>query len=193
LKKASKKEKLVLMKALLGKLDRWDVPIRALEFAGDYLVEYAGMTYGDWREYKRHRMQSYVAKDLDIKWGYMVPPLAVEMDQSENSEFHGSVEMIKKVMDEVAKLFKEVAKVDPVAARYCVTRLHYRPAVAKFNVRELFHLMKLRTSGNAHPFIRRLMWPLFDQIKKVNPLIAEHLQIRLEKDKRPSRDSMWSY
>lgn len=193
LKKLPKKEKLKSMKAIVGKLGRWDTPLRAFEFANDYLVEFPGMTYGDWREYKRHRIQSYIAKDLDIKWGYMTPPLAIEMDDSKDIQFHGSQEAIKKVMNEVEKLFKEVAKVDPISARYLVTRFHYRPAIAKFNVRELYHLMKLRTSGNAHPFIRRLMWPLYDEIKRVNPVIADHLKIRLEMDKRPDRNSLWSY
>ena len=76
LKKVPKSEKESYMKSILGKLGRWDTPIRALEIPNDYLVEYPAMTYGDWREYKRHRMQSYQAKDLDIKWGYMIPPLA---------------------------------------------------------------------------------------------------------------------
>lgn len=193
LKKVPKSEKESYIKNILGKLGRWDTPIRALEMPNDYLVEYPAMTYGDWREYKRHRMQSYQAKDLDIKWGYMIPPLAYEMDDSKDSKYHGTVEVIKKVIDEAEKLFKEVSKTDPISARYLVTRFHYRPAIAKFNVREAYHLLKLRTSANAHPFIRRLMWPLFDELQKVNPVLMNHLRIRLESDKRPSRDSNWSY
>lgn len=193
LKKVPKTEKENYIKNILGKLGRWDTPIRALEMPNDYLVEYPAMTYGDWREYKRHRIQSYQAKDLDIKWGYMIPPLAYEMDDSKDSKYRGTVEVIKKVISEVEKLFKEVSKTDPIHARYLVTRFHYRPAIAKFNVREAYHLLKLRTSANAHPFIRRLMWPLFDELEKVNPILMNHLKIRLESDPRPLRDSNWSY
>ena len=53
--------------------------------------------------------------------------------------------------------------------------------------------MKLRTSANAHPFIRRLMWPLLDELKKVNPILMNHLKIRLESDARPDRNSPWSF
>lgn len=193
LKRIPRSQKENYAKIILGKLNKWDTPIRALEMPGDYLVEYPAMTYGDWREYKRHRMQSYIAKDLDVKWGYMIPALAYEMDDSSDSKYHRSVEVIKTVLGEVDKLFKEVAKTDPISARYLVTRFHYRPAVAKFNIREAYHLMKLRTSGNAHPFIRRLMWPLFDELKKVHPILMNHLKVVLESDTRPDRNSPWSY
>jgi len=193
LKGIPKSEKENYIKSILGKLGRWDIPIRALEMPNDYLVEYPAMTYGDWREYKRHRMQSYQAKDLDVKWGYMIPALAYEMDDSKDSKYHGTVEVIKETIGEVEKLFKEVSKVDSISAKYLVTRFHYRPAIAKFNIREAYHLMKLRTSANAHPFIRRLMWPLFDELKKVNPILMNHLKIRLESDARPDRNSPWSF
>lgn len=178
---------------LLGQLGRWDIPIRDLEFAGDYFVEFPAMTYGDWREYKRHRVQSYKVKDLDVRWGFMIPPLAFEMDESEDSQFHGAVEAIKRALGEVDRLFIEVAKVDPYAAHYAVTRLHYRPAIARFNVREAYHLINLRTGPTAHPFIRRLIWPLFDQIKSVHPVLMEHLRFRLEREDRPSRDFVWTF
>src|SRR3990167_203381 len=93
---------------LLGKMGKWDSPIRALEFAGDYLWEIQGMTYGDWREWKRHRMETYQAKDLDVLWGYMIPPLAVEMDQSVDGQFHGSVETIKKAIGKIEEVFEKV-------------------------------------------------------------------------------------
>ncbi|HTK03350.1 MAG TPA: FAD-dependent thymidylate synthase, partial [Alphaproteobacteria bacterium] len=188
----SSEEKRNAIHNLLGSLGRHDVPIRSLEFAGNYLVEYPGMTYGDWREYKRHRMQTYAAKDLDVRWGYMIPPLAYEMDESKDFRFNGSVDSIKKVMGKVENLFNEVYKVDPQAAQYCVTRLHYRPAIAMFNTREAFHLINLRTGPTAHPFIRRIIWPLYDEIKKVHPILMDHLSIKMQSNGRPGRDFPWT-
>ncbi|TSC89324.1 MAG: thymidylate synthase complementing protein ThyX family protein [Microgenomates group bacterium Gr01-1014_5] len=177
---------------VLGKMGKFDKPIRAIEMPSDYVVEYPGMTYGTWRDYKRHRMEYYEAKDLDTRFGYEVPPLFTEMDESADSQFHGCVKSLHRVMGEVDKLFREVRAVDSYAAQYCVTRLHYRPAIAKFNVREAFHLINLRTSGSAIPFIRTLMWDLFDQLKEANPLIMKHLQLKLEARPRPERDFPWS-
>lgn len=182
-----------IVEVFLGGLGKWDVPIRALEMPGDYVVEFPGMTYGAWRDYKRHRLQFYQAKDLDVRWGYRIPPLAWEMDESQDSQFHGCVEAIKVVMGEVEGLFMEVAKVDPYAAQYAVTRLHYRPAVAKFNIRELYHLLELRTGPTAHPYVRQLLWPLFDQVQAVQPILMEYLRLRLEREDRPPRDFIWSY
>ncbi|OGD85824.1 hypothetical protein A2Z23_02065, partial [Candidatus Curtissbacteria bacterium RBG_16_39_7] len=178
---------------LLGRLGKWDVPIRALEMPGDYVVEFPGMTYGVWREYKRHRMQSYQIKDLDVRWGYMIPPLAREMDDSKDHQFHGCVDSIREALQKVEDLFAQVSKVDPYAAHYTVTRLHYRPAIAKFNVREAYHLIDLRTGPNAHPYIRRLMWPLFDQICKVQPMLMDYLRLRMAQKDRPDRNSPWSF
>lgn len=182
-----------ILEDLLEKLGKWDVPIRALEMPGDYVVEYPGMTYGTWREYKRHRMQYYQAKDLDVRWGYMIPPLASEMDESKDSQFHGSVEAVKQALGGAEELFSEVSRFDPYAAHYAVTRLHYRPAIAKFNIREAYHLLELRTGPTAHPFIRRLMWPLFDKIKEVQPVLMDYLRLRMEKKERPERDFPWTF
>lgn len=177
---------------LLGSLGRHDVAIRALELPGDWVVEYPGMTYGVWREYKRHRMQYYDAKDLDVRFGYMLPPLAYEMDESNDPQFHGCIEAMKRALDEVGKLFTEVSIVDPYAAQYCVTRFHIRPALAKFNNREAFHLLNLRTGSTAYPPIRQLMWPLLDEMVKRSPLIMNHLRMKIDKTNRPDREHVWS-
>lgn len=180
---------------LMGKMSQHDAPIRALEMPGDYLVEYPGMTYDMWREYRRHRLQWMSAKDPDVCWGSMVPKLLIEMDQSKDSQFHGSVEAFKRAMEALEILFAEVSKVDQYAAHYAVARLHYKPAAAKFNIREAFHLLYLRTGPTAHPSIRRLMWPLFDQLKEATPLLMKHLQLKMDlvADKRPDRSFEWTY
>lgn len=189
--KLSKDQQEKLIDKLLT-LGNFDVPIRALEMVGDYLFEVPGMTYGDWREWKRHRMESYTAKRLSVKYGYMEPPLLLEMDKSADSQFHGGIKALKQLMDEITQLYKSVEKIDPYAAEYCVTRLHYRPALVKMNLREVYHFINLRTSGGAHPFIRRLAWPLFEQVTKVHPKLFKHLRIRLETKKRPAKDFLWS-
>ncbi|MBI4057817.1 FAD-dependent thymidylate synthase [Candidatus Microgenomates bacterium] len=177
----------------LGQLGAHDVPIRPLEMPGDYIIEFPGMTYGVWRDFKRHRMQFYQAKDLDVRWGWMIPPLAYEMDDSEDPQFHGSVEAIKQALWAVDNLFAEVVQVDPYAAQYAVTRFHRRPAIAKFNVREAYHLIDLRSGRTAHPFVRQLIWPLFDRIREVQPILYDHLRMKMSQRTRPNRGNPWSF
>jgi len=186
-------EKRRMLDELLGRLGRWDVPIRPLEMPADYLVEFPGMTYGLWREYHRHRMQVYEIKDPDVRWGYMIPPLAREMDESKDYQFHGSVEAIRRVLEKVDQLFAEVSKVDQHAAHYAVTRFHYRPATAKFNPREAYHLVDLRTGANVHPFFRQMAWALFDEIKGKQPILMDYLRLKMDKEERPPRDFPWSF
>ncbi len=188
----SEADKREILDNLLGKMGRWDVPVRALEMPGDYLVEFRGMTYGIWREYKRHRMQSYQVKAPNIDAGYMIPPLAYELDQSKDSQFHGSVESVKQAMGKVETLFEKVAQIDPFAAHYAVTRLHYRPALAKFNLREAYHLIDLRTSNTAHPFIRGLTWSLLEEISKVQPVLMDYLRFKMAKANRPDPAYPWT-
>ena len=96
-------------------------------------------------------------KPLDIKWGYMIPPLAKMMDQSKDKKFHGSVKAVKVAIEGLEQLYKAVYKINPADAQYAVARFHFRPAISKFNFREAFHLLKLRTGNNAHPYVRRLI------------------------------------
>ncbi len=177
---------------LLGKMGKWDSPIRMLEMPDHYLWEVLKMTYGDWREAKRHRMETYTAKDLHVQWGYMVPPLVKEMDQSQDPQFHGSEQFLVDVMREVEDLFYKVDRIDSLAAQYVVTRLHYRPALMSFNLREAYHFITLRTGPTAHPFIRRLAWPMFDKANAVHPNLMKYLGLRLVSEGRPDRDFQWT-
>lgn len=192
-KNMSSERRQEIFDVLLGNLGPHDAPIRMLEFAGDYQLEVPGMTYGDWREWKRHRMETCDSKDLSVEYGYMIPALAHELDESEDPQYHGTVDSIRRAMDEVSELYYQIKDVDPLAAQYCVTRFHYRPAIVKMNPREAFHLVSLRSGPTAHPFIRRLAWAFYDEIKKVHPLFAKHLGKRLFSEGRPGRDNNWTY
>ncbi len=157
------------------------LPPRAFEFDGGNVYEMRNMNYGPWREFKRHRMQTYAAKPLDIKWGYLIPPLADVLDKSEDEQFHGTIELVKNAISEMEELFRAVREVDPVDARYAVTRLHYRPAISRMNMREMFHYLPLRARDSALPFIRRLVWPTDDVLSETNPNIARHIKLKGER------------
>lgn len=168
----------------LGLGDR-EMPPRAFEFDGGYIFEMPDMTYGDWRDYKRHRIQSYISKPFDIKWGYMIPPLVKLMDQSKDKKYHGSEKAVRTAVEALEEVYKVVYKINSEDAQYAVTRFHFRPAIARFNLREAFHLLKLRTGNNAHPYVRRLMWPTVDALNKNHSNIISHIKIHGERLKSP--------
>lgn len=159
------------------------LPPRALEFDGRETWAMPAMTYGIWREFKRHRMIKYVPKPLSTKWGYMLPPLAEMLDGSVDRQYHGSVAMVRAAIESMNDLFNEVVKVSPIDARYAVTRLHYRPAITQADPREFYHLLKLRTGDTAHPFIRQLMWPIVEKSVADHPALYSGLKLRGEKQR----------
>ena len=192
-KRMSLDQKKQIFEVLLGNLGVHDTPLRALEFGGDYQIEIPGMTYGIWREFRRHRIQTQDIKELSVDYGYMIPPLAYEMDASQDPQYNGCVDAIHYVMAEVAELYEAVKRFDPLSAPYCVTRLHYHPAIVKINPRQTFNLIGLRSGPTAHPYIRQIAWAFYHKVKEVHPILAEHLGRRLYAEGRPTEEFKWTY
>ena len=62
--------------ACLDQLGPHDPPVRELELV-DYTFEMV-MDYGAYREFKRHRMQTYIPQPLTVANGYLTPDLLRE-------------------------------------------------------------------------------------------------------------------
>ncbi len=164
---------------------RHDKSPRAAELDGNLVVEIEDMTTGMWREYKRHRPQTYIAKPLDTKWGYKRPVLAELLDKSNDPKYHGSMEILVEAVDQMTDLHREVMKVDPAAAELAVTRLHYRPSIAQFSFREAEHLFELRTGNSVHPFLKEILWPIIDAYQSKYSNMAANLRFRGERQEIP--------
>ena len=64
------------MHEALDRLGPHDVPLRELEVV-DYTFDLV-MDYGAYREFKRHRMQTYLPQPATVDLGYIVPEIVVE-------------------------------------------------------------------------------------------------------------------
>ena len=71
-----------------------DAPVREFEMV-DYTYEYL-MDYGAYREFKRHRMQSYIPQSLTTAHGFGVPELLVEAGLK--GQFVGAIDDRKSVV-----------------------------------------------------------------------------------------------
>ncbi len=151
----------------LDKLGPHDSPVRELEMV-DYTFELV-MDYGAYREFKRHRMQTYVPQPLTVANGYLTPPLL------EDAGLKGK---FAEAMELVSKAFREVSEVSPVAAQYLVTHAHRRRVLAKMNLRECYHLFKLRTQPQAHFSIREPIEEAMRLAVNAHPQLFEHLRLR---------------
>ncbi|MSQ31779.1 MAG: hypothetical protein EXR59_00860 [Dehalococcoidia bacterium] len=151
----------------LKTLGAHDVPVRELESI-DYTFEFL-LDYGAYRELKRHRMMSYIAQPATVAHGYLIPDLI---------EQGGLFGEFKKSMDISQQAFDKIYKEMPAVAPYVTTHAHLRRVICKMNLRECYHLFKLRTGPDAHFTLRKVMMQALGQAKQVHPLLFKHLRLR---------------
>ena len=144
-----------------------DAPVRELELV-DYTFEFL-LDYGAYREFKRHRMQSYIPQLLTVDHGYQVPNLMVEAGLE--SRFHETVGPVEGA-------YAQVQECSPQAAQYLVTHAHNRRVLSKMNLRECYHLFKLRTSSLAHFSIRQPMIEAMRLAVETHPQLFQYLKLR---------------
>ena len=144
-----------------------DAPLREFEVV-DYSFEFL-LDYGAYREFKRHRMMSYLPQPLTVAHGYRIPPVVAQAGLE--SDFEEAVRPAEEV-------YWKVREVSPLAAQYLVTHAHNRRVVSKFNLRECYHLFKMRTSEEAHFSIREPMKEAMRLAVEVQPQLFRHLKLR---------------
>ncbi len=134
----------------------------------DYVFELV-MDYGAYREYKRHRMQSYFPQPLTVAHGAVTPPLIEQAGLSDR--FNQAVALSEVVYWHLQESMPEVAP-------YVVTHAHRRRALVKLNARECFHLFKLRTQRQAHFTIQQVSEAALKLAVEVHPWLFRHLPLR---------------
>ena len=144
-----------------------DSPVRELELV-DYTFEFV-MDYGAYREFKRHRMQSYIPQPLTVANGYLIPPL---LEQA------GLKAKFEVAMDRANEAFWKVYDSYPLVAQYLVTHAHKRRLLSKMNLRECYHLFKLRTQPQAHFSIRGPTEKAMQLAVEAHPQLFKHLKLR---------------
>lgn len=151
----------------LARMSPHDVPIRETESV--YYTFDLLMDYGAYREFKRHRMQSYVPQPLTVSNGYVTPPLVEQAGQSE--EFHDAIGAAEDA-------YSTVAEESPRAAEYLVTHAHKRRVMTTMNLRECYHLFKLRTQPSAHFTLREVVGKAMELAQSQHPLLFDYLRLR---------------
>ena len=129
------------------------------------------MDYGAYREFKRHRMQSYVAQPLTVDLGYICPPLIQES---------GIECVLQDAMDVSASVFDSIRQSNMNArlAEYVVTHAHRRRVLSKMNLRECYHFFKMRTQPQAHFTIQEAAIKAMQLVENVHPLLLRYVQVR---------------
>ena len=163
---ASESRQAIIDESVAG-LGPHDAPLREFEVV-DYSFEFL-MDYGAYREFKRHRMMTYLPQPLTVAHGFRIPTVVAQAGLE--SEFRQTVAAAEDA-------YWKVRKISPMAAQYLVTHAHNRRVMTKMNLRECFHLFKLRTSDEAHFSIREPMQEAMRLAVEVQPQFFRYLKLR---------------
>jgi thymidylate synthase ThyX len=98
-----------LAASLLGKLDKFDVPLRELEYC-TYTFDLV-MDQGAYAEFKRHRMMTQTPQRLTTRLGYATPRLITEAGFG--SEYEAA-------MESASQMFEKLYEFNPAVAQYVV-------------------------------------------------------------------------
>ncbi|MDQ3006958.1 MAG: FAD-dependent thymidylate synthase [Chloroflexota bacterium] len=163
----SEREKLA--ESLLGRLGKFDVPLRELEYC-TYTFDLV-MDQGAYAEFKRHRMMTQTPQRLTTRLGYATPLLITE------AGFRSEYEV---AMESAVSLFEKLYQFNAHVAQYVVPNGFNRRVLAQFNLREAFAFCQLRSAANAHFSIRRVAQRMYEEMARVHPLLTKYMKLHDE-------------
>jgi flavin-dependent thymidylate synthase len=148
-----------LFRLAFERMEFYDFPVREFEHAD--LVYDLVVSASCFAQLKRHRMATLTCQRYDPSLGVTVPPSVVEVGAEK--DFRG---VIERTDEAHAVLEKEIGP----AADYVLTNAHRRRALLKLNVRELYHISRLREDATAQWEIRRIAAEMSRLARKAMPL-----------------------
>lgn len=137
----------------------WESATREFE-AADFTFEVvlSAACYG---QMKRHRMSTQLVQDYDPALGCTVPPLVEEA---------GLTARFREVYERSAEGWERLRRVHPEAAAYVLTNGHRRRLLLKADVRELYHIARLREDAHAQWDIRQVSGEILALARRAAPL-----------------------
>jgi len=155
--------------SLLGKLGKYDIPLRELEYC-TYTFDLV-MDQGAFAEFKRHRMMTQTPQKLTTRLGYATPRLITEA---------GFGSQYKTAMEAAAEMYERLYQFNPNVAQYAVPNGFNRRVLAQFNLREAYAFCQLRSAATAHFSIRRVAQRMYEEMAHVHPVLTKYMKLHDE-------------
>ncbi len=158
-----------IFRSALDGRGRHDAPLRELEhayFTFDILVD-----YGAFRDIQRHRMCTQTNQLLTTSHGYDVPE-AIEAAGFE-SEF-------RSCMERAEETYKRIREDLPAEASYILPLAFRKRVLIKWNLRELYHFVELRSGITGHSSYRKIAQKIYLILKERHPLLTEYMRCCME-------------
>ena len=148
-----------IVRRAFKRMEFYDFPPREFEHAE--LVYDLVVSASCFAQLKRHRMATLTWQRYDPGLGVTVPPSIREI---------GAEKEFRAVVDRTNEAHAVLEKEIGPAADYVLTNAHKRRALLKVNVRELYHISRLREDATAQWEIRRVAAEMSRLAKKAMPL-----------------------
>jgi thymidylate synthase ThyX len=158
--------KLELLGRLHAAMGPHDIPPRAFE--GLHYTFEVTVDYGAFRDIQRHRIGLQLNPRLDTSLGFETPDEIVEA---------GLEPAYHEQMERAADLYGRAASRFPVQAQYLLPLAWRKRVVFDWNLREVAHFVRLRSSPQGHISYRRLAWQLRDAVVAAHPFAAPFLPV----------------
>ncbi|MCS7082648.1 MAG: FAD-dependent thymidylate synthase [Bacteroidetes bacterium] len=145
-----------------------DEPMRALElvsYSFDVLLD-----FGAYRDLQRHRMATQLVQPFGPEHGYELP---------EPLSRWGLEAKLRGPIERAAQVYAQIAQTHPHEAAYVLPMAYRRRMLLTANLRELHHLIALRSGRQGHPAYRRIAQAMYQEIKRVHPLLARYIRVDL--------------
>ncbi|MEK6957885.1 MAG: FAD-dependent thymidylate synthase [archaeon] len=124
--------------------------------------------YASYRDLHRHRVLTQQRQDLGTKLGFDVPFEAREIGFEKDF-----VEKMKLAQEAYEKIRKGLG---PKQAQYVVPFAYRIRWAFKLNLRELYHLVELRSTVQGHADYRRIVLKMLQEVQKVHPSLVEPMR-----------------
>lgn len=148
-----------LVRRAFARMEFYDFPLREFEHAD--LVYDLVVSASCFAQLKRHRMATLTWQRYDPSLGATVPPSVLEI---------GAEKEFRSVIDRTGEVHALLEKAAGPAADYVLTNAHRRRVLLKLNLRELYHISRLREDASAQWEIRRVAGEMARLARKAMPL-----------------------
>jgi len=148
------------IKKALVHLSKYDKVPREFEIGGSDFVFSADISSSCFAQLKRHRMMTLISQDYNPNLDVVIP----ESIQEINAESE-----LREVTDKSLKLYNEFKPRYGKPAEYCLTNAHKRRVLVGANIRELYHISRMREDEHAQWEIRHLANEMSDFARDIAP------------------------
>ena len=163
----SESQRLDIIHSAVRDIGPHDPAPREFELVG-YTFEFT-FDYGALREFRRHRMQTYLSQPLTVANGYVMPALVRRA---------GLESPFEQAVSAAETAFQSLRDYSPALAQYLVTHAHRQRILSRLSLRECYHLFKLRAALQAHESIRLPTIEAMRLAVEVQPELFRYLPLR---------------